>query len=149
MIARANADYGAGLPGDFTGKTWEESRWLGFLIKERALAMSNDRTWLRDMDQDATWEAARRLHTATSNDPETATDLSMVYDIVSAYKAGAATPTPCWGDPPLASAFDTMSTVYDVSLDKSASATDETKWKAVGTMVASQAYEACPVNPTP
>ena len=61
MIAHANADYGAGLPTDFSGKAWEESRWLGFLVKERALAMSNNRTWRKDMDQDATWEAARRL----------------------------------------------------------------------------------------
>jgi chitosanase len=149
MITRANADYGAGLPTDFTGRTWEESRWLGYLIKERALAMSQNRTWLRDMDQDATWEAARRMHTATSNQPESGTDLSMNYDITSAYKAGAPSPTPCWGDPPLASPYDTVSTVYDVSLDKSASATDQTLWKAVGTMVSAQTYLACPANPTP
>jgi len=148
MIAHANADYGPGMPADFTGKPWEESRWLGFLIKERALAMSQNRPWRKDMDQDATWEAVRRLHTATSNAPESGTDLSMSYDIVSAYKAGAPTPAPCWGDPPLASNIDTQSTVYSVGLDKSASATDETKWKAVGTQIA-QTYTACPVNPTP
>ena len=149
MIARANADYGTGMPTDFTGKTWEESRWLGYLIKERALAMSNDRTWSRDMDQDATWEAARRQHTTATNSPESSTDLTMSYDIVSAYKAGAPTPAPCWGDPPLASAYDTQSSIYSVSLDKSASATDQTKWRAVGTLLASGTYEACPANPTP
>lgn len=148
MISRANADYGAGLPADFTGKTWEESRWLGFLIKERALAMSNNRTWRKDMDQDATWEGARRQHTGSSNNPENATDLGMDYDIVSAYKAGAASPAPCWGDPPLASNIDTMSSVFSVGIDKSASATDQTKWKAVGTPLA-MTYLPCPANPTP
>ena len=148
MISRANADYGAGMPSDFTGKPWEESRWLGFLIKERALAMSQNKTWRKDMDQDATWEAARRLHTGASSGTESATDLTMQYDITSAYKAGAANPTPCWGAPPLASNIDTQSTVYTVSIDKSASATDQTKWKAVGTMGA-QTYQACPANPTP
>lgn len=32
-------------PPDFTGKPWEESRWLGYLIKERTIVMSKDKTW--------------------------------------------------------------------------------------------------------
>jgi hypothetical protein len=147
VINRANTDYGAGLPTDFTGKTWEESRWLGFLIRERVVEMSGDRTWKSDIDQNSTWEAARRLHTAKTNSPETGTDLSMTYDEVSAYKSGAPTPTPCWTKPPLLSNADTQSTVWTVSLNKSASATDQTKWKATSKMGTN--YAACPANPTP
>jgi hypothetical protein len=100
------------------------------------------------MDQNATWEAARRLHTAQSNTPESATDLSMAYDEVSAYKAGSSSAgTPCWSKPPLASTGDSMSTVYVVSLDKSAGATDPSKWTATSAM--GGGYQSCPSNPTP
>jgi hypothetical protein len=148
VIGRANTDYGAGLPTDFTGKTWEESRWLGFLIRERVVEMSGDSTWKGDLDQNGTWEAARRQHTAKTNSPETGTDLSLTYDEVSAYKAGATSAgTPCWTKPPLLSNGDTQSTVWTVSLNKSASATDQTKWKATSKMGGN--YAACPANPTP
>ncbi len=97
VIAKATADYGPGMPTSFVGKPWEESRWLGFLIKERTWVMATDpgMTWQQDMDQNATWEAARRLHTGKTNNPESATDLSMAYDFVSAYKAGYGS-APCW-----------------------------------------------------
>jgi chitosanase len=148
IIQRANADYGANLPSNFNGLPWEESRWLGFLIQERVVEMSGNRTWRGDMDQNATWEAARRLHTAQSNSPESGTDLSMQYDEVSAYKAGSSSAgTPCWSKPPLASTGDSQSTVYVVSLDKSASATDQTKWAATSAMGGN--YQSCPSNPTP
>jgi hypothetical protein len=138
------------LPTDFTGKTWEESRWLGFLIEERVIEMSGDATWKVDIDQNATWEAARRLNTTSTNSPETGTDLSMGYDLVSAYKAGSpAAGAPCWSMPPLLSNLDTMSTVFTVSLDKSASATDPTMWKATGVPQPGQPYAACPPNMTP
>jgi hypothetical protein len=113
--------------------------------------MASDRTWKKANDQNATWEAARRLHTASSNNPESATDLSMDYDFVSAYKASATTAgTPCWPTG-LASANDSGYTVYTVSTDKSASATDPTKWtiKSAGSPNATQTYKACPANPTP
>ena len=145
MIAKATADYGAGMPSDFTGKTWEESRWLGYLIKERAVAMSKDSTWKGDVDQIATWEVARRQNTAATNTPESATDLSMIQDITSAYKTGYKTPAPCWADPPLASQIDSQSAIYTLSLDKSNA--DESKWTVVDK--SGSKYLACPANPTP
>ncbi len=146
VFARAIADYGAGMPTDFTGKAWEESRFLGFLIYERAMTMSKDPTWDGDMDQDATWEAARRLHTGSSNNPESDTDLSMSYDITSAYKAAYKTPAPCWGDPPLATALDSQSSVYKISLTKP-NTSDPTTWTVASSK--SGSYVACPANPTP
>jgi hypothetical protein len=146
VVLRATADYGANMPADFTGKPWEESRFLGFLIYERALTMSKDSTWSGDMDQDGTWEAARRLHTTKSNSPESGTDLSMGYNIVSAYKAAAKTPTPCWGDPPLASAIDSMSSVWTLGVNK-VNAADPTTWTL--TQKKGGSYVACPANPTP
>jgi hypothetical protein len=133
------------MPTDFTGKPWEESRFLGFLIKERAVAMSIDSTWQGDVDQIATWEVARRQSTAKTNSPESATDLSMASDITSAYKAGYKTPTPCWTKPPLATTIDSQSSVYTLGLNKSNA--DEAKWTMTAT--ASDNYLACPANPTP
>jgi hypothetical protein len=170
VMALADADYGKTLPKNFTGLPWEESRWLGFFIKERAIIMSKDPTWYTDMDQTATWEAARRLHTGPSNNPESMTDLSMDYDFVSAYKAsspnypmtkddvcpGSAAITPCFGDPPLASDWDTCNSVYVIGTNKPAAMTDggtdggsadPTMWTAAA--AAGPAYEACPANPTP
>jgi hypothetical protein len=147
-IMRADADYGASMPKDFADKPWEESKWLGYLIKERTIIMSKDSTWNSDMDQNATWEAARRLHTGKSNAPESATDLSMNYDIVSAYKAGASKPTPCWPTG-LATNIDSMSSISVVTTNKSASATDQTRWKGVGSSDGPGDYLACPPNPTP
>jgi hypothetical protein len=174
VMRRADADYGPGLPANFAGMPWEESRWLGFFIKERAIIMSKDPTWVQDMDQIGTWEAALRLHTATSNNPESATDLSMGYDIVSAYKAsstgtGSASAqvcpsmvTPCFGDPPLASNWDTCATVFIIGPNMSASAADAsaadasaadggsmdpTTWTAMAS--AGGGYASCPSNPTP
>jgi hypothetical protein len=170
IMKRADADYGTGLPTDFTNKPWEESRWLGYVIKERTLTMSGDMTWMQDMDQNATWEAARRQHTATSNATESMSDLSMDYDFASYYKAAAtnsgpsnatsnncpgSTPIkPCWGDPPLKSNWDTCSGLYLVSTDKSASAMDAsamdpTQWTAKASAPANAAYSSCPDNPTP
>ena len=133
VMRRADAAYGATLPTDFTGKTWEESKWLGLLIEQRAIVMSGDPTWKTDVDQNATWEAARRLHTPTSNAPDSGTtDLGMDYDIYSRYKAGSATAGgPCWSTPPLLSAIDAMSSIYDVSIDMS-SGTDPSLWVATG-----------------
>jgi hypothetical protein len=106
------------------------------------------------LDQNATWEAARRLHTAASNSPESGTDLGMAYDITSAFKAGAPSAgAPCWATPPLLSSADTQASVYVVGLDRSASMSDPSTWKAVakaaptdsqGNMV----YAPCPANPT-
>ncbi len=146
ILKRATADYGPGIPTNFAGKAWEESRFLGFIIQERVVEMSGNRTWQSDMDQNATWEAARRLHTATTNNPESGTDLSMTYDEVSAYKAGAGS-GPCWTQPPLLTTIDAQTGVFTVSLDMSASATDETKWVATATPGGS--YASCPTNPTP
>jgi hypothetical protein len=165
IMKKADTDYGTGLPSSFAGLPWEESRWLGFFIQERALAMSKDPTWLQDLDQNATWEAARRANTATSNSPESGTNLNMDYDFTSAYKAastnsgtmnatnnncpGATALTPCWGDPPLASNWDTCASVYTVTTDKSASATDPTQWVAKATASSTGNYLSCPANPTP
>jgi chitosanase len=145
VVTRAIGDYGAGMPTDFTGKPWEESRFLGFLIYERALTMSKDPTWDGDMDQDATWEAARRLHTAATSSPESGTDLSMGYDITSAYKAAYKTPAPCWGDPPLATSLDSQSSVWTLGLTKP-TATDPTTWTVTSSK--GSGYLACPANPT-
>jgi hypothetical protein len=146
VIKRADADYGPNLPTDFTGKAWEESRWLGFLIRERVVEMSGDPTWRQDLDQNATWEAARRLHTGAAGSPEGMTDLGMTYDITSAYKAGAGA-NPCWKTPPLLSKMDTMSTIYVVGLNQSAGATNQAMWTATSTM--GPKYLPCPANPTP
>jgi hypothetical protein len=148
VMARADADYGPGLPKDFTGMPWEESRWLGYLIRERTIVMSKDMTWLQDMDQDATWEGARRLHTAATNMPETGTDLSMDFDFVSQFKAGSAKAGgPCWADPPLASTWDTENRIWVLSTDKSANPTDPTTWGVKLSVM--QNYAPCPTNPTP
>ncbi len=148
VMANADKDYGAGLPKDFTGKTWEESRWLGYVIKERTIVMSGNATWKTDMDQDATWEAARRLHTATSNNPESASDLGMDYDFSSQYKAvSPSAGGPCWTSPPLKATDDTMNSLWFIQTDKSASATDPTKWTAKPVSMGS--FLPCPANPTP
>jgi hypothetical protein len=148
VMARADADYGdAGLSASFSGKPWEESKWLGYFIKERALVMAGNATWRTDIDQNATWEAARRLHTGKSNTPETDTVLDMDYDLTSEYKAGSSIAgAPCWTIP---GALDSASSIYVVSTDKTASATDETKWTAKGTLNSSGTFAACPANPTP
>lgn len=145
VMSKADADYGPGLPKDFTGLPWEESRWLGYLIKERTIVMATDPsgTWEQDMDQNATWEAARRVHTATSNASESVTDLTMDYDFVSAYKAGAGS-GPCWPDLP--DKTDSSSSIYDIAPDKTGS---ESQWTAVDTGNAPDDYESCPANPTP
>ena len=147
VMARADADYGPGLPTDYSGKPWEESRWLGFMIMERTTVMATDPsgTWEQDMDQNATWEAARRLHTGASNNPESATDLSMDYDIVSAYKAGAQ-PGPCW--PSLPDKTDSMSSIYAIAPVKT-NPNDRSTWTAVDTGNAPGDYASCPPNPTP
>lgn len=108
--------------------------------------MSKDPTWDQDMDQDGTWEAARRLHTAKTNSPETGTDLSMGYNIASAYKAATKTPTPCWGDPPLATSIDSMSSVWTLGVTK-VNAANPTTWTL--TQKSGGSYTACPANPTP
>jgi hypothetical protein len=146
VMARADKDYGAGLPADFTSKPWEESRWLGYLIAERTIVMATDPAgvWQQDMDQNATWEAARRLHTGKSNTPESATDLSMAYDFVSAYKAGAGS-GPCW--PALPDKTDSQSSIYDVAPVKTGSS--PAAWTAADTGNAPGDYAPCPANPTP
>jgi hypothetical protein len=150
VVRKADADYGAGLPTDFTGKPWEESRWLNFIILERVIEMSKDQaTWAQALDQNAAWEGARRLHTGASNNPESATDLSMAYDIINKYFAGdQSAGTACWRKPPLASNAPSGNKIFLVGLDKSASGTDQTLWKATGTEVGG-AFAPCPTNPTP
>jgi chitosanase len=147
VMKKADADYGPGLPTDFTGKPWEESRWLGFLIKERTWVMATDPsgTWEQDMDQNATWEVARRLHTGKTNNPESATDLSMDYDFVSAYKAGAGS-APCWPDLP--NKTDAMTSIYDIAPVRT-NPNDRSTWMGVDTGNAPSGYAACPPNPTP
>jgi hypothetical protein len=155
IAGKADADYAklAPLPADFTGKPWEESRWLGLLIQERVVEMSGNRTWKKDLDQNATWEAARRLHTGPKGSPESATDLGMAYDITSAYKAGAASAGgACWATPPLLSNADTQSTVYVVGIDRSGGS-DPATWKATGAAAptdpqGNMPYTACPTDPT-
>jgi hypothetical protein len=148
VMKNADTDYGPGLPTDFTGKPWEESRWLGFLIKERVIVMAKNSTWKTDIDQNATWEGARRLNTDMSNSQEGNTSLSMDYDLISQYKSGyAGAGTPCWPTG-LASALDSQASIYIVSTDKSASKTDPTQWGATGTL-STGTYAACPPNPTP
>ena len=146
VIALADKDYGAGLPTDFTGKPFEESKWLGYFIKERVKVMAADATWKKAIDQNATWEAARRLHTGTAA-TESATKLDMDFDFASKYKAGATVSgAPCWTG--LASSIDSKATIFVVSTDKTASATDETMWKAKAAS-GGTAFAACPTNPTP
>ncbi len=150
VVRKADADYGPGLPSDFTGKPWEESRWLSFIVLERVIEMSKDQaTWAQALDQNAAWEGARRLHTGTSNNPESATDLSMAYDIINKYFAGdQSAGVACWRKPPLASNAQSNNKIFMVGLDKSASATDQTLWKATGTELGG-AFAPCPTNPTP
>jgi hypothetical protein len=72
----------------------------------------------------------------------------MDYDIVSKYKAGSTSAgAPCWPTG-LAATNDTQAAIFIVSTDKSASATDETKWKAKAASGGTK-YAACPINPTP
>ncbi|HEV3193051.1 MAG TPA: chitosanase [Polyangiaceae bacterium] len=150
VVRKADADYGPGLPTDFTGKPWEESRWLNFIILERVIEMSKDQmTWAQALDQNAAWEGARRLHTGPSNNPESATDLGMAYDIINKYFAGdQSAGVACWRKPPLASNAQSNNKIFLVGLDKSASATDQSLWKATGTEVGG-AFAPCPTNPTP
>jgi hypothetical protein len=98
-----------------------------------------------------------------SNSPESGTNLSMDFDFTTSYKAAStnsgtanmtdnvcpgSTPlAPCWGDPPLQSNWDTCAGLYTVTTDKSASATDPTKWVAKAAM--GGGYASCPANPTP
>jgi hypothetical protein len=149
VMARADSDYGSTLPKSFAGLPWEESRWLGYAIKERTIVMVGDPIWASAIDQNATWEAARRLHTPMTNSPESATNLDMDFDFVSQYQAGAAAPpAPCWTGLP-GNPRATGATVYTVTTDKSASASNESLWVAAASMNSSQAYVDCPVNPTP
>lgn len=149
VMSRADKDYGT-VPSSFAGMPWEESKWLGYMIKERTAVMVENTTWSTDIDQNATWEAARRLNTASTNSPETGTNLDLDFDLVSQYVAGAAPPTPCWTDLPTTpmAPIQSMATVYTVSTDKSAGSS-EMLWTATGSKNASQAYVACPANPTP
>jgi hypothetical protein len=148
VMARADKDYGASLPTDFTGKPWEESKWLGYVIMERTKVMAGNSTWKSNIDQNSTWEAARRLHTGMSASTETNTVLDMDFDLTSKYKSGATSAgTPCWPTG-LTMPQDTMATIYTVSTDKTASATDATKWTGVG-KTAGTTFAACPANPTP
>jgi hypothetical protein len=101
--------------------------------------------WQQDMDQNATWEAARRLHTGRTNNPESATDLSMGYDFVSAYKAGYGS-APCW--PTLPDKTDSGSSIYDIAPVKT-NPSDPSTWMGVDTGNAPSDYMACPANPTP
>jgi hypothetical protein len=146
VMKNADVAYGAGLPTSFTGKPWEESKWLGLLIKERTVIMAKDATWKSDMDQNATWEAARRLHTAKTNSPENDKTLNMDYELVSKYKAASALKvTPCFTG--LASTEDTQASIISVTTDKSAAPTDDKKWKAVAKTLGGN-YAACPADPT-
>jgi hypothetical protein len=149
VMARADKDYGSSLPKSFSGLPWEESKWLGYVIKERTLVMVANPTWATDIDQNATWEAARRLHTAATNSPQSGTNLDMDFDFVSKYQSGAAAPpAPCWTglpDNPQASG----GTVYTLSTDKTASATDKTQWTSIASKDTSQTLADCPKNPTP
>lgn len=154
VMSRADKDYGSTLPTDFTGKPWEESRWLGYVIKERALVMNGNETWESDIDQNATWEAARRLNTAKTNSPESATNLDMDFEFTSQYQSAApAPPAPCWtGFPNNATNMPPQpsgATVYTVTTDKSASATDAGAWTANATQNKTQTYVDCPANPAP
>jgi hypothetical protein len=147
-MAAADKDYGASLPTNFAGKPWEESKWLGYVIKERTLVMVGNDTWKTDIDQNATWEAARRMNTPKTNSPESATTLDMDFDFVSQYQAGAsAPPAPCWTglpDSPQASG----STVYTLTTDKTAGAS-QNLWTAAWSKNGNQSYVDCPANPTP
>ncbi len=147
VMANADKAYGTGLPTDFADKPWEESKWLGLLIQERTKVMAADPTWEDAIDQNATWEAARRLHTGKSGSAASATDLSMDYDFISKYKAGNKdTVAPCWTTG-LKTTKDTQAGIFTVSTDKSASATDQSKWRGKG-VSGGGAAAACPANPT-
>ena len=146
----ADQAYGPSMPASFEGKPWEESKWLGYVIKERALVMDKDEEWQSALDQNATWEAARRQHTATSNMPESATDLSMDYAIESKYKASdPSAGTPCWPTILTSKQYGDAS-IYTVTTNKPANATDQSKWSAMSDGGDNNdGYAACPVNPTP
>ncbi len=149
VMARADNDAGSTLPKSFMGLPWEESKWLGYFIKERTLVMVGNSTWASDIDQNATWEAARRLHTPMTNSPESATNLDMDFDFVSQYQAGAAAPPgPCWTGLP-DNPQPSGSTVYTVTTGKSASASNESLWQSTASKNTNQVYVDCPTNPTP
>jgi hypothetical protein len=149
VLGRADKDYGSTLPKSFAGLPWEESKWLGYVIKERTLVMAANSTWKSAIDQNSTWEAARRLNTASTNSPESATKLDMDFDFVSQYQAGAAAPpAPCWTGLPN-NPQPGGATVYTVTTDKSAGASKENLWAAAATKNTNQTYVDCPKNPTP
>jgi hypothetical protein len=111
--------------------------------------MIADPTWKKDIDQNSTWEAARRLNTPATNSPESATTLDMDFDFVSQYQSAApAPPKPCWAGLP-GMPVATGATVYTVTTDKTAGASTESLWTAAWSMNASQSYADCPANPTP
>ena len=83
-------------------------------------------------------------HTGKTNDPESATDLSMAYDFVSAYKAGYGK-GPCW--PELPDKTDSGSSIYRIAPDKKGS--DPAQWTAIDTDNGPEDYLSCPPNPTP
>jgi hypothetical protein len=132
MIAQAlidyQATYGSALPAAPTAA--EEQEFLGCLTFEREYDMSSNCTWRTDQDQNATWEAARRLG-----------NMSMSSSITSAYKATAKTGgvTPCWTGMPYVN--DTEASVITVETNPSNSAAAE------GVLNSSQTYASCPANP--
>jgi len=106
-------------------------------------------TWSSAIDQNSTWEAARRLNTASTNSPQSGTKLDMDFDFVSQYQAGAAAPpAPCWAGLP-DNPQPGGATVFTLKTDKSASASDATKWSVLATKNTNQTYVDCPKNPTP
>jgi hypothetical protein len=146
----ADKEYGAAMPKSFVGMPWEESKWLGYVIKQRAMVMDKDPDWQAALDQNATWEAGRRLHTATSNAPESATDLGMDYAFESKYKANdPSAGTPCWPGILTSTQYGDDS-IYMVTTNKPGNTTDQTKWSALSDGGDNgDSYAACPANPTP
>ena len=150
VMERADQEYGADMPKSFAGKPWEESKWLGYVIKQRALVMDKDSEWQSALDQNAIWEAARRLHTAPSSTPEIATDLSMDYPFVSKYKANdPSAGTPCWPGILTSTEYGDIS-VYTVSTNKPGNTTDQSMWSGASDGADNEeSYGPCPNNPTP
>ena len=119
--------YGTALPS--APLATDEQKFLGCVIYERAYVMAGNRTWKSDVDQNATWEGARRLG-----------NMDMSAPIVSQYSADSGLGE-CWSGLP--SSIASGMTVYTVQTNPS------NGLLAQGIKNSKQSMVACPTNPFP
>lgn len=124
-LADYNKTYGSAFPSSPTAT--QEQMLLECIIYERTYAMANNCTWKTATDENATWEAARRLG-----------NMNMSQPIASQYHATYGTGA-CWSGLP--SNVNSQYTVYTVETNANNSS------QAYAFQNSSQNYVACPTNP--